>query len=184
MVYKFLYFILLIILLIETSKSYSKTLEYFASSPTNNRLSNYEEDNSTDKFAYDNEEILLVTQLPNVPKKIEFSYIRAPLNKWIIIYVKSNKTGSFKQISNFAPIQIKYTNYKTLNLLGFNNFFISDNSATFLYYIKFLDKASYQNEINMLNKNNKAKAKYINCLNVNIALSKNQAIEKCKTLLS
>jgi hypothetical protein len=186
MTYKFLYCMLILILLFEISKlfNYETNCSGFASSPTNYRLSNTEEDSLSDKFVDNNEELLLVTQPPNGVRKTEFSYIRAPLNTWIVVYVKTNRDGVVKQISNFPPIQIKSSNYKTLNLLGNNNFLLTDLSSTLTYYVKFLDDKALQAEINTVHQKNALRDKYLNCLKTNITLSKKQATDKCQTLLS
>lgn len=184
MVDDILYCIVILILLIELIKLINRNAyECFSTAPTNNILSDYPENNSSDKFANYNEEILLMTQYPNGTRKYNFTYIRAPLNNWIIIYVKSNKSGQLERISNFAPMQIKSSNYKVLNLLGNSNYLMRD-AAPLMYYIKFLDSRSYQYEINLINEKNKVKDKFQNCLATNAILPKSQAIDKCKTILS
>jgi hypothetical protein len=176
--YSFLCIILLLILCVELIKLCGDTWEGFSSSPTENRLSNYDENNTSDRFAADGEEILIMTQELNGERKMEFSNIRTTLDKWIIIIVKSNRTGVYTQISNFPPIQVKYLNYKTMNMLGQNNFLISDNSKL-LYYIKFLNRDLRNNEVEKVNKINTKKENHELCQKVHSGAPRNQAIERC-----
>ncbi len=182
MEYSLLFVILLIILGIEVIKLCGNVIETFASF-TENRLSNYEVDHETDKFANDGEEILLITQEPNKQKKIEFSDIRTTLNKWIVVRVKSNKSGDYKQISNFSPIQIKKINNKTLNLLGQNKYFMTDGTAIIKYYIVFLNDELLQKELQRIVEINNKKQKYDSCIKLNIGISEKSAIAKCSEIL-
>ncbi len=175
--YDLLYIILLLIFCIEIFKCCHNTIEGFSPAPTENRLSNSDDDSVSDKFATDGEEILIMTQEPNGIRKLEFSNIKTKLNKWVIVVVKSNKTGENVQISNFAPFQIKYLNYKTLNLLGQNNFLIS-NDSTVRYYLKFLNLDLLQNEIKKINEINAKKANYDLCLKINAGMP-NQIARRC-----
>ncbi len=178
--YNFIYIILLLILGIELIKCYN-SIEYFSSYPTDNRLSNNENSKISDKFAADDEEILIMTQEPDGTRKMEFTNIKTRLNKWVIIIVKSKKTGNYNKISNFQPIQIKQVNYEIMNLLGQNKFIFSDGSTLF-YYIKFLSDKGYQNEIKKIGETNKSNEKYKLCLKDNAGLPKLQIINRCSNL--
>lgn len=184
MTYKLLYFILILILLFEISKGINKNnCECFSSTPTDNRLSKDENDSANDKFASDGEDILLMTQTPS-GKTFEFNYIRTPLNKGFIISVKRVKDDEETQISNYPPMLNTTNNHKILNLLGNNNLLINDNTSTLKYYIRFLSTSLFNKEKAEYQKKSALLSKYNTCLKENIALSKKQAGDKCKTILS
>ncbi len=184
MAYKFLYLLLVLILIFEFAKSFNrKACEAFASSPTDNRLSNSESDSADDKFANDGEEILVLTQTSAKREPI-FNYIRAPLNKGIMVYIRRVKDGRETQISNFPPMLITSNVYKTLNMLGQNNMLIDEPASTLNYYIKFLTIAEYNAELNAVHQRSTMQSKYNNCLQENSTMPKKQAAAKCKTIFS
>ncbi len=182
MTYKFLFFLIMLILLFEINKV--NTYEPFISNSSNsNILSNHETSHPDDKIVKDGEEILLMTQL-NGKRTYEFTQIRAPLGKNILVIVKKGSGVDAEQLSNFPPVKITSSNIKVLNLLGFNNFLMNSLSGTVKYYIKFLSSRDFLEKKNLYDKHIDIQTKFNNCLKENSIISNVNAISKCKTILS
>ena len=138
-----------------------KTIEGFSSSKTDIIYSNRTIADNKDKYANINQEILVITQDPGKNRITEFNYFRGPLNSYMALYSRMlNPKGELVTI-NTTLVQITEVNYDILQLFGLNRALINDNFNGIKYYIKVLDKKSYEDELK------KARTKRINLNNYN-----------------
>lgn len=173
----------MIIIIILACYTYSgKVIEGFASGKTNIVYSNRVIDDSSDKYANINQEILVLTQEPGKDRNTPFQYFRGPFYNYMAIYSrKLNDKGVLTNI-NITLVQITEQNYDIVQLLGKNKALINDNYNQIKYYIKVLDKESYADEvkkarIRQINLNN-----YIQCINLKkLTNTHNVAISHCKS---
>ncbi len=182
MTYKLLYICILLLLLLELHKSYGIKCEGFSSMPTDYVLSKTGEYNDSIYIMEDKEELLGV-QVPNKERQWNYSYVKAPLGRYIGIYTKKVKDDSETTINTVLVRNTDNSN-RVLNILGFNNALVKDNLNTYKYYIKFLSNEQYNKELAEFERIQELKRKHTTCINSYLGtLPKFQAVLKCKNIL-
>jgi|SRR6476661_377955 len=178
MVYTGIAFLTLIIIIVLYYKTIYK--ESFSASKTNIIYSNYENDSNLDKYAKINEEILILEQEPGKDRVLKFKYLRAPLNKYIVVYVRKEQESGQITI-NSKLIKIESVNTNLIDTLGKNGIFISDASNVIRYYIKFLDDQTYAIEKGKDDKKNEMLARFRQCVDLKKTTSNYAvALSECK----
>ncbi len=175
--------ILLVVIFIEffrymTSKCTER--EWFSNNRTNIIFSDYQNPNPDEKYALYDEEILVITQKPNVAIRKElFKYLTGPLNKYVALYAR--KSSDPKKIFRSSVIlKITSINMPIIQTFVDNNILVNDGANSVNYYMRVLSDKGYENEMKI----NALKAKKINDINDCIALNKitiglNAAISMC-----
>lgn len=169
-----IFIILIVILFLKFCKCLPKTLEGFASGKTDIVYSNRTIDDSNDKYANINEDILVLTQDPGKDRVPNFTYFRGPFYSYMAIYSRMLNPKGVLTTINTTLVQITEQNYDIIQLLGKNKVLIGDNYNTIKYYIKILDKDSYADELK------KARIRQININNYNQCVN----LQKLTTSLS
>lgn len=159
-----IYIIIIIVLCWELLKIYSiEKFEVFSNNKTNYIVSNTKEKSASDKYVNENEEILIVKQ-NNTDQIIIFSYIRAPLNKYLAIYAKKITPLKEELINTVLINNVNIIN-ETKKIISSNAIFLG-NDIQINYYLKFLDDNSYKYELQKQNELKNTSNNYSNCLNM------------------
>lgn len=152
--------------------------EFFTTTPGELVLSNAVTASDGDFNAIENKEVLVMEQTGSV-RKIIYEYIRAPLGKYVVVYVNRIQNDKETRI-NSAIIKIIELNTKLADMLGRNGLIINDTS-TLKYYIKFLDSSGYSKELAEQTDLLQKKYRYNACLNkYKSILTVSKVAEKCK----
>jgi len=181
--YKFLYIILLLFLFIEVIKPFSNNIcERFSNTPTDVILSNSPSRGENDTYIKSNSSTLLMVQRNNKREPI-FNYVRAPLNtKFIVNITRKKETGDEEIVKTNQPLNITGINQEVNNLLETNRLLVSDPSSTLHYYVKFLNKEGYKEELKNIQTINSKKEAYETCMNNSIGLPQKEAVFKCRSI--
>ena len=175
---RFLYICVIVILLIEIYKYNTKLCENFSSSPTNYILSKKETD--SDVYATEDKEELIGIQLPNKDKQWLYNFIKAPLGRDIALYVKK-VTDNKENVIKTVFVKNINSSSKVLNIFGFNNALIQDNTNAYKYYIKFLSGGQYNKELAEYERSQKIRRDFDLCVNTYTGtISKKEATAKCQ----
>jgi hypothetical protein len=174
-------FIILVIFIIY-QKIYNKTIEGFASGKTDIVYSNRVIDDSSDKYANINEEILVLNQDAGMDRVSNFKYFRGPFYSYMALYSRMlNPKGELATI-NTTLVQITEQNYDIMQLLGTNRVLVNDNFNNIKYYIKVLDKESYADEVKKARIHQIKLNNYTQCVNLQKLTSPfNIAMANCKS---
>ena len=161
-----------------------KIIEGFASGKTDIVYSNRVIDDSSDKYANINEEILVLDQDPGIDRVPKFKYFRGPFYSYMALYSRMlNPKGEISTI-NTTLIQITEQNYDIMQLLGTNRVLVNDNFNNIKYYIKVLDKESYADEVKKARIRQIKLNNYTQCINLQKLTSPfNIAVANCKSHL-
>lgn len=180
MIFYIIFIILAIIILYK--KICYKTIEGFSENKTNIVFSNRTIDDSSDKYANVNQEILVISQDPGMNRIPKFKYFRGPLYEYIALYSRIKNSKNEIVTVDTKLVQIAEINYDIMQLFGQNGALINDNFNQVNYYLKVLDKKTYEDElkkdrIKKININN-----YNQCVNLQKLTSfTNIAVANCKT---
>lgn len=145
------------------SRKYYK--ECFSAAPTKIVYSNSEQPNILDRYAKINEEILILEQQPGKENVIKFKYLRAPVNDWIVFYVRKEQENGQITINTFL-MQMKEVYINIPQIMRTNNLIVNDVSNTYRYYIKALDEKTYPLEKEKDDKKKALMARYQECVNL------------------
>lgn len=158
--------ILLIILFPKIFYKQPKIIEGFASGKTDIVYSNRVMDDSNDKYANINEEILVLNQDAGMDRVPNFKYFRGPFYSYMALYSRKLNSKNVLETINTTLIQITEQNYDIMQLLGTNRVLINDNFNTIKYYIKVLDKESYEDEVKKARIRQIKLNNYTQCINL------------------
>lgn len=173
--------ILVFVLIFELFNSKSRVMcEAFSSAKTNIVWSNYDSSDSSDLYSKENEEILVLEQNPGKDRVMKFKNLRAPLGKYIAVYVRMEQDGGQVTVNSFL-YQLETLNTNLIQLLGTNNLLITDQSKTIRYYIKLLNAQTYGIEKKKSDKQHATINRYLECIKLKKTTgSSNIAIAECK----
>lgn len=174
--------LLVIILCIEASKYTSNKIdESFSASKTNIIFSNYETEDTKERYALPNEEILVLLQRPGEDRKTLFKYFRGPISQNIAIYTKQERENK-EFLLNTVIVKITESNYEILQLLGLNKALLPDLQYNLRYYIKLLDEKTFNYETRKVNELKDRIYRYNLCIQAKMTTepNKNAAINWCR----
>lgn len=153
--------------------------EYFSQSKTNVIFSNYATENSEDKFANVNEEVLVVVQVPNIERKPLYTYIRTPIGKYLAVITKKvDITG--ETVLNTILVKMDKIVTEIMPLLKKSGALDINTTDNIKYYVKLLTDPKYQVEQTKLSGVKEVYRKYNLCIKSRMSSGIKKATESCK----
>lgn len=175
----FVIYIIIILLGIEIYKTCFSSKLYFTSSKSNYMVMNDPNSKSNIGYAKEDVEYRIAYKNKNKELTFDYKYIKAPLNRFIAIYVKRIEDNKFETLISTNLVKITSVTAQMDDLFKKNNIFV-DNNANYKYNIKFLSNNQYQNEVKKENDAKDLQRRYTLCINSNKKLmSISKATEKC-----
>jgi hypothetical protein len=160
-------YILIIVLVLIFFANKLLVKEPFSSTPTQIVYSNAETANELDRFAKINEEILILEQRPGKESVIKFKYLRAPINSYVVFYVRKEDEIETGQVTiNTVLYKFETLSINIPQIMRQQNILVNDQKSVIRYYIKALDEKTLPIEKEKHEKKMAMMNRYNQCVNL------------------